>query len=308
VYKTLVLKVDARTGEIIGRAQYPIVLSDTDAPLPPLKLVAVREEHVTRLSWLDYSTNETSYVVERSKSSEPGHWTEVILPADTTVFEEKEDLQGLTYFYWVKARNNVGDSPYSNIATVTILPERTSPTIAGKVVLQGEQQHGGVTVHASGPGHTIVTESRPDGRFALSGMPAGYYELRFKKGGFAETRRDAVVKEGESLMLPDAWLFKNGSIRGRVLFTDGQPAKKVVVLRLTLYREGIKVTTDEEGFYHIPGQEPGWYWLTAITTGYSPKDPQGNRCLRVRVTPGTERLVENITLVPSPREEFPSCP
>lgn len=144
VYKTLVLKVDANTGEVVGRTAVPLAVSDTNVPLPPLKLVAVREAQVIRLVWLDYAKSETSYVVERSKSSEPGHRKEVLLPADTTVFHDKEVVQGVTYSYRIKARNNIGDSHYSNVSTVTMLPESTSPAITGKVALRGEQQHGGV--------------------------------------------------------------------------------------------------------------------------------------------------------------------
>jgi len=63
------------------------------------------------LSWQDNSDNETSFVVERAIEPEP--FVEVAtVGADVTEFTD--NVEPGTYQYRVKARNEFGDSGYSN--------------------------------------------------------------------------------------------------------------------------------------------------------------------------------------------------
>ena len=177
--------------------------------------------------------------------------------------------------------------------------------ISGRVVLIGEADNGGVLIHASTSGHTNEAVAGSDGSFALTAISAGYYRLRFTREGFAPVEREAVVEEGEYLLLPDVWLFKNGAVRGRVVYEDGRPAR-VVVIRWSLDRAGVKATTDEEGFYQFGNVHLGWYWLGAAVEGYVPMNQEGGQCVRVLVEPGTEAVAQDLIL--SPGQDDWRCP
>jgi hypothetical protein len=73
------------------------------------------------LSWQDNADNETSYIVERSTTSDFAqrqHWT---LAANSTSFEDLTILErGQTYYYRVKAAKDALHSPYSNTASVKV--------------------------------------------------------------------------------------------------------------------------------------------------------------------------------------------
>jgi hypothetical protein len=71
------------------------------------------------LSWRDNATNETSYVVQRSTSSGFDTATAFTLPASSTTYADTSVAEATTYYYRVRAANSVGDSGYSNTATVT---------------------------------------------------------------------------------------------------------------------------------------------------------------------------------------------
>lgn len=72
-----------------------------------------------QLNWTDNADNEDNYVVEKRRDG--GAWEVVTstLAADTVTFEENVPF-GHTYEYRVKATNVIGDSGYSNIASITI--------------------------------------------------------------------------------------------------------------------------------------------------------------------------------------------
>lgn len=67
-------------------------------------------------------------------------------------------------------------------------------------------------VRGSGADPAVVRSCRTDegGNFALSGVPAGTYELRVQAAGFAEARFPAVVKAGETLEMPEMRLAVAG--------------------------------------------------------------------------------------------------
>jgi hypothetical protein len=75
------------------------------------------------LSWIDNAINETSYLVQRCPGTcgTAGPWSNVnpLQPADTTAFSEVQK-KGTTWSYRVRATNPIGNSLFSNIATVIV--------------------------------------------------------------------------------------------------------------------------------------------------------------------------------------------
>ena len=93
-------------------------------PAAPTTLTATAVSQTQiNLSWTDNATNETAYKVERSPDGTSG-WVEIAgnLPANTNTYADNGLTANTTYYYRVRANNAGGDSPYSNVANATTLP------------------------------------------------------------------------------------------------------------------------------------------------------------------------------------------
>jgi parallel beta-helix repeat protein len=92
-------------------------------PLPPpaapsgLAATALAKRKI-RLNWLDNSTNESSFRIERSAGG--GAWTLVAtVKANSTTWTQSSLTAGVTYSYRVSASNASGNSAWSNVASAT---------------------------------------------------------------------------------------------------------------------------------------------------------------------------------------------
>jgi hypothetical protein len=92
-------------------------------PKKPTGLDAIALDNATvKVVWEDNSTAETHFSIERCNGicTHAGSWIEVgQVPADTEMFLDTGTFGNTTYSYRVKAMNNSGTSPASNIDTVT---------------------------------------------------------------------------------------------------------------------------------------------------------------------------------------------
>ena len=96
-------------------------LASVTVPAAPSNLAAsAASSSQINLSWLDNSTNETGFKVERAGSS-TGPWTQIgTAGAGALSYIDKTGLAASTpYWYRVRAFNTAGDSSYSNTATAT---------------------------------------------------------------------------------------------------------------------------------------------------------------------------------------------
>ncbi|MCK4413235.1 MAG: DNRLRE domain-containing protein [Candidatus Eisenbacteria sp.] len=83
------------------------------APAAPTDLASKLNGYDISLTWTDQSTNEESFILERSvDGGDFGVWA--TLPADTEDYLDAGLAPEHTYAYRVKAHNNFGDSDYSN--------------------------------------------------------------------------------------------------------------------------------------------------------------------------------------------------
>jgi len=90
------------------------------APGTPGSLsAAVISDSKIRLNWVDNSTDETAFKVER-KTGITGSFEQITtLPPDSTSFQDSVLINNTRYFYRVRAINNVSNSPYSNESEAT---------------------------------------------------------------------------------------------------------------------------------------------------------------------------------------------
>lgn len=76
---------------------------------------------VVSLKWTDNSTNEDSFVIERSTTSATSGFTQIAKSgANTTAFTDSTVVSKITYYYRVRASNSSGDSANSNVASVSV--------------------------------------------------------------------------------------------------------------------------------------------------------------------------------------------
>ncbi len=100
-------------------------------PAAPSGLTVVLRTGALVLDWLDNATDENAYVVERSEFTGTG-WSayaiRATLPAGTTTYNDTS-YQARSYNYRVRATNAAGDSPYSNIASISIFSANDPPNV-----------------------------------------------------------------------------------------------------------------------------------------------------------------------------------
>ena len=100
---------------------------DAGAPAATRLEAGVLSPRAIRLSWRDVE-GETGYRVERRVDGTDGPWTEVATTAANVTRYVDEGLEpGKTYLYRVRAFNEAGESPNSNVAFATTPGEGTRP-------------------------------------------------------------------------------------------------------------------------------------------------------------------------------------
>jgi hypothetical protein len=70
------------------------------------------------LNWIDNSTNEESFLVERSTTVAGGYIQVATLPANARSYTDNTVFRKTTYYYRVRAANSGGKSNYSNITSL----------------------------------------------------------------------------------------------------------------------------------------------------------------------------------------------
>lgn len=118
-------------GDLVNTGYYALGALGAAAvttPTAPSGLLAAEGSSGVVLTWLDNSSNEDNFVVERAIGA--GLFSVLItLSSNTTTYTDTSALPDTQYSYKVKATNSAGSSAYSNTATLTTAPTGTgTPT------------------------------------------------------------------------------------------------------------------------------------------------------------------------------------
>ncbi|MCB0066516.1 MAG: fibronectin type III domain-containing protein, partial [Caldilineaceae bacterium] len=100
----------------------PQVMAVTSGEVPEapadLRIARMTRTSVS-LTWLDKSTNEIGFRLQRSLDG--ATWSDYqLLPANTSSFTDNAVNSRVTYYYRVQAYNNDGNSAFSNVASVRV--------------------------------------------------------------------------------------------------------------------------------------------------------------------------------------------
>jgi len=124
----------------------------TVVPLAPTELEGTLINTQVALTWVDNSTNETGFKIDRKVGS--GNWVVdyASVNADVINYTDTSVSQGMTYTYRACSYNAVGKSlNYSNLYTVTISFGITLPTLSTTAVT-------GITNSTATSGGTITND------------------------------------------------------------------------------------------------------------------------------------------------------
>jgi carboxypeptidase family protein len=179
-------------------------------------------------------------------------------------------------------RGGRGGAPRDN---ARVAPTGTA-TIAGRVLAADTSRpikRARVIVAGAGRPHATATDEQ--GRFRVTGLPAGRYTITATKTGFVDglygqrraQRAGTPIDLAGNQQVADAdlKLTRGGVITGHVLDEDGQPlARAVVTVLRSQYVRGEKQLTpagadqsDDRGQYRVFGLPPGDYVVSATAGG-----------------------------------------
>lgn len=104
----------------LGADEYASGGGSVTAPAAPTALAATPSStSQINLSWVDNSSNETGFIIERSTTSGSGYAQIATVGGNVTNYASTGLTAASTYYYRVKATNSAGDSGYSNVANAT---------------------------------------------------------------------------------------------------------------------------------------------------------------------------------------------
>lgn len=120
-------------------AEVEVVVDRDSAPMPPMSLQAtdVTDSTLT-LTWIDTSTNETGFEIERSLEEDFSEVETLAADMNETRYEENQLTPETQYYYRIRAINAVGESAYSQVlmvatAATSLTPPQAPSDLAAQV-------------------------------------------------------------------------------------------------------------------------------------------------------------------------------
>lgn len=166
-------------------------------------------------------------------------------------------------------------------------PPTATGSISGRVLAAdtGRPLKRATVLASGGSRQARGTTTDEQGRFRVSGLPAGTYTITASKSGFVDAifgqRRPlqpgtpVPVADGQEVAALDLRLTRGSVITGHVLDEDGEPlARTLVTVQRYQYVRGERQLTpagadqtDDRGQYRVFGLPPGDYYVSATVGG-----------------------------------------
>ena len=158
-----------------------------------------------------------------------------------------------------------------NVETVAMKP---SATVAGYVILEGalDNECYGIDVYI--PGTSFMAKTDDSGKYAISNVPEGTYNLRFEKDGYASIKSDSftIVSNGTEhpvVAMDTVMLSSDSGIVKGIVHLAGCADFSTVTAKLEPTTNGnFTDITSVDGSYEIVGVKPGTYSLVLMKDGF----------------------------------------
>jgi hypothetical protein len=232
-------------------------------------------------------------------------------------------------------------SAFHSVQSQTAETRIKTATVSGRVVMKGEPARN-ILVYLrplsspapSNPDAYLRARTDEGGRFRITGLAAGIYDVIPLAPGFVYSADDGIgprgktvkVSEGENVENVDIEIYRGGVITGRVTDSQGKPLVRMQVLlsRLQKDRQSFPSSaygpslemymTDERGVYRIFGLPVGRYLVsvgfrssagpvpvssdeTFYPQTFHPKAANESEAKVIEVTEGSESAGVDITLL-----------
>ena len=169
--------------------------------------------------------------------------------------------------------------------------------ITGKVFLEGQEQHSGITVTAKSTDlknqltYTVVTGS--DGSFSIRVDKAAQYLVTASASGYLQSSPvPADVTLGYVSEVPMLSLKKNvATFRGNVQLEGAASFEGITILLTDGNHNSYTAVTDQSGNFIVNDVAPGTYFLQASKDGYV-----SSKTANFFIKPGDVSLEENVVL------------
>ena len=112
----------------------PFIINPTKAPNAPYGLKAVESSAKVNLTWYDDSKREENYIIEKSQDGGTSYVLVATLGKNITSYVDENVSAGKTYQYRVYAKNAIGNSGNSNIATIKMSGTGIAPSLVSITV------------------------------------------------------------------------------------------------------------------------------------------------------------------------------
>jgi hypothetical protein len=170
------------------------------------------------LTWVDHSTVENGYVIERKQSPQTSFAILDTLKGSGNEYLDKKVDQAQTYTYRTKAYTQLGESAYSNEASLSGVsdvkkedgiptqysisqnyPNPFNPTTEITFALPKASHVTLAILDALGRAQAVLVDGeRPTGTYSVSwnasNFPSGIYFYRLQAGDFVETKKLVLLK------------------------------------------------------------------------------------------------------------------
>jgi hypothetical protein len=112
----------------------PFIANQTKVPNTPYGLKALENAAKVNLTWYDDSKREENYIIEKSQDGGTSYVLVATLGKNVTSYVDENVSAGKTYQYRVFAKNSVGNSGNSNIATIKMSGTGIAPSLVSITV------------------------------------------------------------------------------------------------------------------------------------------------------------------------------
>jgi subtilisin-like proprotein convertase family protein len=150
------------------------------------------------LNYVGYGDSDA--MVPLSDAETVAVWTSYTTDASVIAYDPNPAPEGGQIVFFTFAYASAGEGAIDlleNAVLWLLTPELGTSSVAGQVLLAGQDNHSGITVRATPNGGQTITNA--NGEYSLEGLYAGTYNIIASKDGWSVGAQTVTLAEGEAL-------------------------------------------------------------------------------------------------------------